>query len=224
MGLWLWLLWLGTLTLPAGDGRARQRGEGVPSVWSVLRRPAVSLFLLAAFLMQLSHGPYYTFYSIYLEGLGFSKFVVGSLWALGVLAEVGLFLLMHRLLWRFAIPWILVGSLVLAALRWLLIGVVADSLLWLALAQLLHAASFGSFHAASIAWVHKQFGPSLGGQGQALYSSLGFGAGWAAGAGLSGLLWQQWGADLFFAAALAAALAAILLVAGGVTRSGNADA
>ncbi|MFT6339246.1 MAG: PPP family 3-phenylpropionic acid transporter [Alcanivorax sp.] len=220
----LWLLWLGTLTLPAGDGRARHREEGGPSVWRVLRRPAVSLFLVSAFLMQLSHGPYYTFYSIYLQDLGFSKFVVGSLWALGVLAEVGLFLVMHRLMRRFSIPWILVASLLLAALRWLLIGVVADSLLWLALAQLLHAASFGSFHAASIAWVHKQFGASLGGQGQALYSSLGFGAGWAAGAGLSGLLWQQWGANLFFGAALAAVLAAVLLVVGGVTRSGDAAA
>lgn len=217
----LWLLWLGTLTLPSGDGQVRHQEEGGASVWSVLRRPAVSLFLLAAFLMQLSHGPYYTFYSIYLEDLGFSKLVVGSLWALGVLAEVGLFLLMHRLLWRVSIPWILLGSLVLASLRWLMIGTVGDSLILLALAQVLHAASFGSFHAASIAWVHRQFGPALGGQGQALYSSLGFGAGWAAGAWLSGLLWQQWGANLFFAAALAAALAALLLVVGGVTRSNS---
>ncbi len=214
----LWLLWLGTLTLPAGDGHKRTRNTGAHSVWSVLSRPPVFLFLIAAFLMQLSHGPYYTFYSIYLENLGFSKFVVGALWALGVLAEVGLFLLMHRLLRRLSIPWILVASLGLAALRWLMIALVADSLVWLALAQLLHAASFGSFHAASIAWVHRQFGAALGGQGQALYSSLGFGAGWAAGAGLSGLLWQQWGVNLFFAAALVAGVAAILLVAGGVTR------
>ncbi|HBC20502.1 MAG TPA: MFS transporter, partial [Alcanivorax sp.] len=75
-----------------------------------------------------------------------------------------------------------------------------------------------------IAWVHKQFEASLGGQGQALYSSLGFGAGWAAGAGLSGLLWQQWGVDLFFGAALAAVLAAILLIVGGVTRSRDSAA
>ena len=214
----LWLLWLGTLTLPAGQSRDEKNPQGAVSVWTVLSKPAVSLFLVAAFLMQLSHGPYYTFYSIYLEDLGFSKFVVGTLWALGVLAEVALFVVMHRLMHRFSIPWILVGSLVLASLRWLMIGTVEDSLSLLALAQLLHAASFGSFHAASIAWVHRQFGPSLGGQGQALYSSLGFGAGWAAGAWLSGIFWQQWGAALFLVAALVAAAAAGLLVAGGVTR------
>ena len=130
-------------------------------------------------------------------------------------------MVMHRLLSRFYIPWILVASLLLAALRWLMIAMAGDSLWLLALAQLLHAASFGSFHAASIAWVHRQFGEALGGQGQALYSSLGFGAGWAAGAGLSGVLWQQWGVNLFFAATLVAVLAAGLLVAGGVTRSAH---
>ena len=110
-------------------------------------------------------------------------------------------------------------SLLLASLRWLMIGVAGDSLWLLALAQLLHAASFGSFHAASIAWVHRQFGEALAGQGQALYSSLGFGAGWAAGAGLSGLLWEQWGVLLFFVASVVAAVAASLLIVGGATRS-----
>lgn len=216
----LWLLWLGTLTLPAGDGRARHREEGGPSVWRVLRRPAVSLFLVSAFLMQLSHGPYYTFYSIYLQDLGFSKFVVGSLWALGVLAEVGLFLIMHRLMRRFSIPWILVASLLLAALRWLLIGVVADSLLWLALAQLLHAASFGSFHAASIAWVHKQFGASLGVRGRPCIPAWALAQVGRRGPGCPGCCGSS-GGESVFGAALAAILAAILLVVGGVTRSGS---
>ena len=214
----LWLLWLGTLTLPQGkvsDPKARVHGE---SVWLILKRPAVSLFLLASFLMQMSHGPYYTFYSIYLEGLGFSKFVVGILWSLGVVAEVAIFLGMHRLMRRFTIPWILTGSLVLAALRWSLIGIAADNLWLLGAAQLLHAASFGSFHAASIAWVHRQFGAALAGQGQALYSSLGFGAGWAGGAGVSGLLWQEWGSLLFFASSTIALLAAILLWVGVAAR------
>ncbi|MCG8437648.1 MAG: MFS transporter [Pseudomonadales bacterium] len=214
----LWLLWFGTLTLPQGQGRRRPLSEATDSLWVILSRPPVWLFLLASFLMQMSHGPYYTFYSIYLEGMGFSKFLVGLLWALGVVAEVGLFLFMHRLMQRFSIPWILTGSLLLAALRWLLIGVAGDSLWWLAAAQLLHAATFGSFHAASIAWVHRQFGEALAGQGQALYSSLGFGAGWAAGAGLSGLLWQQWGVSLFFAASALALVAAGLLVVGGVVN------
>ena len=105
---------------------------------------------------------------------------------------------------------IVTASLLLAALRWLLIGSVGDSLLWLALGQLLHAATFGSFHAAAMAWLHRTFSGGHAGQGQALYSSLGFGAGWAVGAGVSGLLWESLGADSFFLAALAAMLASAL--------------
>lgn len=214
----LWLLWLGTLTLPAGSTKPARAHDSHTSMWTMLARREVSLFLLASFLMQMSHGPYYTFFSIHLEGMGFNKLVIGSLWALGVLAEVGLFLIMHQLMRRFSIPWILVASLLLAALRWLIIGLCEDAMGWLLVAQCLHAATFGSFHAASIAWVHRQFGDAMAGQGQALYSSLGFGAGWAAGAGLSGLLWPLWGTSLFLAASLLALLAAMLLLAGGVAH------
>ncbi|KGD63247.1 hypothetical protein Y5S_03522 [Alcanivorax nanhaiticus] len=215
----LWLLWIGTLTLPAGKSVENHEESAPPSLLATLVRREVCLFLLASFLMQMSHGPYYTFYSIHLEEMGFSKLVTGGLWALGVLAEVGLFLVMHQLMRRFSLPWILTGSLLLASLRWLIIGLCGDSLHWLLLAQCLHAATFGSFHAASIAWVHRQFGERLAGQGQALYSSLGFGAGWAAGAALSGVLWPYWGERLFLAAAAVALLSATIMVMGRVTRS-----
>lgn len=215
----LWLLWLGTLTLPAGSPHKTKAHGARQSMLAVMARKEVYLFLLASFLMQMSHGPYYTFYSIHLENLGFTKFVTGGLWALGVLAEVGLFVVMHILMRRFSIPWILTGSLILAAVRWLIIGLCDDSMVWLVMAQCLHAATFGSFHAASIAWVQHQFGDALAGQGQALYSSLGFGAGWAVGAGLSGLLWPSWGVKLFLASSILSLAAAGLMVLGGVVRA-----
>lgn len=48
--------------------------------------------------MQLAHGPYYTFFSIHLETLGYSRSFIGLMWALGVVAEILLFLVMARLL------------------------------------------------------------------------------------------------------------------------------
>jgi PPP family 3-phenylpropionic acid transporter len=117
---------------------------------------------------------------------------------------------MHRLLARFTLGSLLFTSLMLAALRWLMIGLCGANLAWLALAQVLHAASYASYHAASIAWVQRVFGDAHAGQGQALYSSLGYGAGWAVGAGLSGLYWSLWGAHSFFAAAAVAAGAALI--------------
>ncbi len=206
--LWgaLWLIWFCTLFLPAGSATVKVRAGG--SLWAILRQPGVLAFFACAFLMQLSHGPYYTFYTIHLVDLGISRTVAGTLWALGVVAEVGLFLLMHWLLVRIPLKVIVVTSLLLASVRWLMIGSVGDNLLWLALAQLLHAATFGSFHAAAMAWLHRTFAGGHAGQGQALYFSLGFGAGWAVGAGLSGLVWSALGADSFYLAALVALLAA----------------
>lgn len=210
MSALLWLLWLGTLLLPA-TGRGRRVRPVAGRVAGLLRRPEVRAFILAAFLMQASHGPYYTFYSIHLRELGFSTFDVGALWALGVIAEVSVFLFMHRLLSRFTLRSLLLASLALATVRWLIIGLCGAQLGWLALAQVLHAASYASYHSASIAWVQRVFGDAHAGQGQALYSSLGYGAGWAVGAGLSGLFWSSLGPACFLIGAAVAAAGGLVV-------------
>ena len=208
MSILLWLLWVGTLLLPADRPSPRRPPAG--GVLALLKRRDVQAFIAASFLMQASHGPYYTFYSIYLSDLGFSKFTVGILWALGVISEVLLFTVFHRLMERFSLRSLLIASLLLAALRWLIICTCGADLWWLIPAQTLHAASYASFHSASIAWVQKIFGDSHAGQGQALYSSLGYGAGWAFGAGLSGLFWPSLGPGCFLAAAVVALVAALV--------------
>jgi MFS transporter, PPP family, 3-phenylpropionic acid transporter len=79
----------------------------VDGIGKILRQPPVWAFLLSCFLMQLAHGPYYTFFSIYLDQHGYSRAATGVLWSLGVLAEVVLFLFMHRLMRRFSLRHIL---------------------------------------------------------------------------------------------------------------------
>ena len=91
-------------------------------IWQVVRQPRVLAFLSVGFLMLFSHGPYYTFYTIYLQELGYSSHLIGILWAVGVLAEVTIFLLMHRLLPAFGARKLLIVTLILTALRWLIIG------------------------------------------------------------------------------------------------------
>lgn len=207
----LWLIWLSTLLLPDQSCVAHQgTTSGTAGLWRLACQPAVLVFFLCSFLMQLSHGPYYTFFTIYLDQLGIARVWTGALWSLGVVAEIALFMVMHRMLGRFSLRNIIVGSLFLAALRWLLVAYFAEQWPVLLFAQLLHAATFGAFHAASIAWVHKNFRHGHSGQGQALYSSVGFGAGWALGAVLAGLLWDQLGAMTFIWAASVALLAALV--------------
>ena len=174
----------------------------------VLKKPTVISLLLVCFLIQASHGPYYTFYSIYLSTHGYSESLIGQLWALGVVAEIVVFLRMHRWLPRFgARPLMLVATL-LAALRWLLLAGFVDQLWIMALAQTLHAASFGLYHAVSIHLVHELFRGRHQGRGQALYSSLSFGAGGAVGSFLAGYLWVGIGAEWMYVAAALTALAA----------------
>lgn len=158
------------------------------SLKRILAHPAVLTFFFMNFMLQVSHGAYYTFFSIHLEHHGYGKLAIGLLWSLGVLAEIGLFLVMHRLLRWFTIRQIAIAALTLTLFRWVLIAEVTDVVPVLIFAQLLHAASYGALHAISVQYVQGFFGAQHHGQGQALYSGLTFGAGGAVGAWLSGYL------------------------------------
>ena len=180
----------------------------------IMRRPEVVALFTTCFLMALAHGPYNTFYSIHLVENGYSKSWVGWLWALSVVAEVFVFLLMPRLMQRFAIPSIISFSLGCAVVRFLLIGWAPQSIVLMALAQVMHAATFGAYHAAALAAIHHLFRGRTQARGQALYTSIGFGAGGALGGFSSGWLWQHAGPGLTFTFAAGAALLALLVVVG----------
>jgi PPP family 3-phenylpropionic acid transporter len=181
------------------------------SLWAILRLPAIAAFFAACFLMQVSHGPYYTFYSIYLEAHGFSKTLIGQLWALGVIAEVVVFMQMHHLLNRFGPRAVLLATFAIAAVRWLLIGGFPDDLGVLVVAQILHAATFGAFHAAAIHLVYHAFRGRHQGRGQALYSSLSYGAGGAVGSLWSGIAWEPLGPAATFAIATVVAVVSLAI-------------
>lgn len=181
------------------------------SIMQVLKRGDVIAFLLVCFLMQASHSAYYAFYSIFMEEAGYSSSVIGQLWALGVIAEVVLFLLMHKLLHRWGARRVLIVSLGIAVVRWILVGSAPENLTLVLLAQVMHAATFGTFHAAAIHLVHHYFVGRHQGRGQALYSSVSFGAGGAFGSLLSGYLWSGIGAAATFWVAAAYALLAVVI-------------
>jgi len=183
----LLLIWFSSLSLREEKVIAREVKQG--QFLKQLQQRPVLFFLLCSFLLQLSHGTYYTFYSVYLEALGYSRTVIGALWALGVVAEIGVFLVMHQWMQRAGLRAILLITLALTCLRWSFIALFSDVLVMLLFAQLLHAFSFGSAHAVAIEFIRRYFQGGTQGQGQALYSAVGFGAGGAVGALLSGWLW-----------------------------------
>ena len=181
-------IWAASHLVPR-DGRATVT-SGDERLSRVLRRPEVAALLVACFLMQLSHGPFYAFYSIYLEGYGYDGVAIGGLWGFGVLAEVLIFLSMHHLLRSFGAYRLFASCFLLSSVRWLMVAWFPEVLLLQGAAQALHAASFGVYHAVAIKLFHAFFVGRLQGRGQALYSSLSFGAGGALGCVLSGALWD----------------------------------
>ncbi len=82
-------VWLVSLTVP--DSASPHFHIVHQPILTVLKRPEIRAFLAICLLIQLSHGPYYTFYTIYLEQHGYNRGLIGQLWALGVIAEVVIF-------------------------------------------------------------------------------------------------------------------------------------
>jgi PPP family 3-phenylpropionic acid transporter len=178
----------------------------------VLLRPEVVGLIVGGAFMSAAHGPYYTFFSIHLVAEGYSKGAIGSLWALGVGCEIAIFVWMPRLYRAFTLRQILIASFALAAARFLAIGWLAGNLVALLVAQILHAATFGAFHAASIGYVHRLFPGRLQARGQAIYGSIAFGLGGALGGLSSGYAWDRWGAGVTFTFGAACAFAGMLIV------------
>ncbi len=190
------VIWLSSLSVP--EQAAAHSPIESESLRQVLLKPAVIALLVICFLNQASHGPYYVFYTLYLEQAGYGSVLIGWLWALGVIAEVGVFMVMHRLVPRFGLRNLLLFSVFLTAIRWWMIGQFIDSLLLLLVAQLFHAASFGIYHAVAIQLIHRHFVGKHQGRGQALYTSVSFGLGGVAGSLYAGYSWQGLGATASF--------------------------
>jgi len=199
------------------ESAAEPRHGSDQSVWPLLRRPRVAALFAACFLMSVAHGPLYTFYSIYLADAGYEKSVIGALWSLGVIAEIGVFMLMPRLLRRFSPPSILVASFGCAVVRFAAIGWGVEWMAVMVFAQLLHAATFGAYHAAALGLVNQWFRGGQRVRGQAMYTSLSFGAGGMVGGLASGLAWEPLGPGWTFTAASACAALGLILAAATAT-------
>jgi MFS transporter, PPP family, 3-phenylpropionic acid transporter len=180
-------------------------------LWIALRRPWVLALLLVCVLQQAAFGPYYVFFTIYLDELGYGTGAAGALWAWGVAAEIVMFIYTPRLIDRFGSRALLVFALGVSSLRWLMTAWMAHSLPMLLIAQTMHMASFGLFHAVAVLLIHRAFGGRLQGRGQALYSAVGFGIGGALGSLGSGYAWSAAGAaGAWTGAGLVAAVAMVI--------------
>lgn len=164
-----------------------------------LRRPETRAFFIAAFLVQVSFGPYYTFFSIYLGEHGYTPSVQGLLWSIGVLVEIGLLFLSQRIFRRWGARRLLVFSLGITTVRWWVTAAWPDSLPVMVLAQTTHAFSFAAFFAAAMLLLAEYFPGRHNGHGQGVFYGLSSGVGGVIGALLAGQLWRIGGQAAFVA-------------------------
>jgi PPP family 3-phenylpropionic acid transporter len=170
------------------------------------------VFLICAFLMLVSHGAYYGFFSIHLAQLGHGGSFIGICWALASTAEVAVMINSHRLFTRFSFERVLAVSFAVAALRWGLLYVAESAAVILA-SQLLHAITYGAFHMAGILYMDQLAPTSDKTLGQALNNAVTYGLGLTVGFFVSGALYETGNSAVLFLFSAATALAGGILFA-----------
>ena len=170
-------------------GHVGPRGPAGAGFWKIVRQPRVAAFLVAAFLEQLSFGPYYTFFSVYMDGLGYATSTLGLMWTVGVVFEVAVFFTIARVFRRWDASWLLLVSMASAVLRWWATALWPENLPVMLVAQATHALGFAAFFAAAMQMLAQHFPGRLNGHAQGLFYGFSSGLGGVLGALIAGQLW-----------------------------------
>ena len=180
----------------------------------VLLKRRVVMFLFCAFLMLVSHGTYYGFYSIHLETLGYGKTFIGISWALASIAEIVVMIKSDMIFKRFSIDNVLVFSFMVAALRWfgLFFATSPGSILSL---QILHAVTYGTFHVASILYIDSLSPDETKTLGQAVNNATTYGLGLMVGLFVSGYFFEILGTFKMFM------ISSFIAMTGGIVLKGS---
>lgn len=176
-----------------------------------LKHPEALAFLGVAFLMQVSFGPYYTFFSLYLEQHGYQSSSLGMLWAVGVAVEIVVFFLSARIFARWDATRVLILALVSAALRWWVTALWPEQTALMVCAQLTHAINFAAFFASCMQLLARLFPGRAIGHGQGAFYGFSSGLGGVIGALLAGWMWNHHGSSSSFMISGFIALAAALI-------------
>jgi len=178
-------------------------GAGSLLEWRVI------IFLFCAFLMLVSHGAYYGFFSIHLENLGYGSTFIGIAWALASTAEILVMIKSEKIFDRFSLENVLFFSFLMAAVRWMILFF-ADSTVVILLSQILHAVTYGTFHMASILYIDRLAPDQAKTLGQAVNNALSYGLGLMVGFFVNGYVYEITGSHTLFL------MSALIALAGGM--------
>jgi PPP family 3-phenylpropionic acid transporter len=179
-----------------------------PGADSLLQRRVI-VFLFCAFLMLVSHGAYYGFFSIHLVKLGYGSTFIGIAWALASTAEILVMIKSDKLFDRFSLENVLFFSFLVAAARWMILFF-AGSTVVILVSQILHAVTYGTFHMASILYIDRLAPGQAKTLGQAVNNALTYGLGLMVGFFVNGYVYEITGSHTLFL------MSALIALAGGM--------
>jgi len=202
------LLMLSTISTRIPDIQIAEKKRLTPGAKSLAAK-RVLVFLFCGFLMQVSHGAYYGFFSIHLENLGYASTFIGLAWAVASTAEILVMIRSDQIFKRFSLEAVLIFSFMVAALRWFILFWVQSASAIL-LTQVLHAITYGAFHMASILYIDRLAPDKAKTLGQAVNNAVSYGLGLMVGFFYNGYLFEIIGSFALFI------ISALIALSGGL--------
>ena len=186
------------LALPRPDWRSS-------SPMRLLRSRLFVLFLIAIGCTHGAHATFYTFGALHWRAEGLPAAWVGTLWAIGVSAEVLLFAFSAPIVRRFGPVQLIFAGAAASVVRW---GAMAfdPSLALLVPLQILHALTYGAAHLGAILFISRAVPHRGMGSAQSFYSTIAAGLALGTVGLISGALYARIGGEVFLVPAAVAAI------------------
>ena len=156
---------------------------------------------ISIFLMQVSFGAFYSFFTIYEKEAGLSLEMISYLWTFGVVCEIVLFYFQAKFL-KYDLFKLMQFSIFVTSVRWMILYIFPDNLTLLFISQSFHAFSFALYHTVTLSYLYKIYhNKNLASQ---FYYGIGFGLGGFFGSLIAGYFYGEY---LFLFSSIVAFLA-----------------
>ncbi len=181
--------------------------DAVSPVYFLLTSRRFVMFLVVLSLIQMSHGFIYVMGSYHWAAQGIDNGMIGLLWSIGVIAEIGVFIFAGKIITRIRPMYLLTVIAVFGVVRWVVLAV-TTYLPWLIIIQTFHGLTYGAAHLVAMYYLSTRVPHGYFTTAQSLYSSIPMGFSIGLVMVFSGPLYEYFGGRTYF---LMAALCLVVL-------------
>jgi PPP family 3-phenylpropionic acid transporter len=164
---------------------------------------------VSVFLMQMSFGAFYNFFTNYESDMGLALDTISYLWTFGVVAEIILFYFQAPLL-RFNLLNLIFFATFITMIRWLIFYFYPTNVTVLYFAQSMHAVSFALYHTAVISYLFTLYHQRK--LAQQFLFGVSYGLGGFIGALIAGAVYEYDASFLYLSSAIMTLFALVALM------------